>query len=89
MNEREYMIALGKIPGSRKNQIIMAVNAKIQKEKAGLKSPVEEMFFERLMAEAKTHKKKHGFWPVFEMSEIESEDPALDIYRGPAEKRSK
>lgn len=80
MNMNEYLEALGSIPGSRKNQIIHAVNCRIPKEKAGLKGPVEEMFFERLVAEADSYEKRGGVRPVFEVSEIESEDKSLEIY---------
>lgn len=80
MNEKEYFRKLSDIPGSRKNQIIDAVNRKVAKDKAGLKDEVEKMFFDRLMLEAAAHEDKHGFWPTFEMCEIESDDPKLDIY---------
>ena len=81
MTEKEYLVELGKIRGSRKNQIIRAVNNKIPKDKAGLKSPVEKKFFDNLMKEAEAHEKKYGFWPTFDMCEIETDDPVLDVYK--------
>lgn len=83
MNEKEYLRELGNIKASRLNEIISAVNAKMPKAKAGLKTDVEKMFYERLMKEAKEHEKKYGFWPTFDMTEIESDDPRLDIYNNP------
>ena len=85
MDERTYLNELGKLRGSRKNQILMAVNAKMEKENFGFNSEIEEMFFDDLMSEAETHVQKYGFWPVFEMYEIESDDPILDIYNSPVE----
>lgn len=83
MNEKEYMKALGALPGSRKNDIIRAVNHNIPKDKAGLTSDVEKMFFDRLVAEADAYEKRGGVRPVFDMVEIEDEDPRLDIYSNP------
>lgn len=80
MTEKEYMLALGEIPNSRLNQIIYAVNSRLSKEEAGLKGEVEEMFFERLEAEAAAYEKRGGVRPVFTPGEIETEDPCLDIY---------
>ena len=84
MNEKEFIIELSKIPGSRLNQIIDAVNRKVAKDKTGLKDEVEKKFFDDLMQEAEEHVKKYGSWPTFEMCEIESDDPVLDIYRDEA-----
>ena len=80
MDYKAYLNELGKIKGSRKNQIIRAVNSKTPKKEFKFKSDVEEKFFDNMMTEAAAHEKKHGFWPTFEMCEIESEDPVLDIY---------
>lgn len=89
MNEKEYFKKLSEAKASRLNQIIVAVNKKIKKKDAGLKDEFEEMFYDRLMKEAKAHEAKYGRWPVFDVSEIESDDPALDIYSSPAEKRAR
>ena len=83
MTDAEYMKGLHEISGSRKNEIIRAVNLKASKEEAELKGEVEEMFYNNLVAQAKEHEKKWGDWPVYEMCEIESDDPKLDIYRNP------
>lgn len=80
MTEKEYFVQLGKLRESRKNEIISAVNRKVPKEKAGLKTEVEKLFYKRLMKEATAHEKKYGKWPTFEMCEVESDDPRLDIY---------
>lgn len=83
MTEKEYRVALSKVRGSRKNDIIDAVNNKIPKEKAGLETEVEKLFYKRLWKEATAHEKKYGKWPVFEMCEIETDDQVLDIYSTP------
>lgn len=80
MSEKEYLKELGKMKGSRINEIISSVNAKTPKAKAGLKNDVEKMFYDRLTKEAQEHEKKYGFWPTFDMTEIETDDPRLDIY---------
>lgn len=84
MTEKDYLVKLGEVPGSRKNEIISAVNRKVPKKEAGLKTEVEKTFFERLWKEATAHEKKYGKWPVFEMCEIETNDPRLDIYNSPS-----
>lgn len=83
MTEKEYLVKLSEVRESRKNEIISAVNRKIPKEKAGLKTEVERTFYERLWKEATAHEKKYGKWPVFEVCEIETNDPRLDIYNSP------
>ena len=83
MNEKEYMEALRKMPGSRQNDIIQAVNCKVPKKEAGLKTEVEEMFYDRLWKEADTYEKRGGKRPVFDPVEIETDDPRLDIYNEP------
>lgn len=74
MKNNEYMRA------SRINEITSAVNSKTPKAKAGLKNDAERVYYDELWKEAMDHQKKYGFWPVFEMAELESDDPALDIY---------
>lgn len=81
MNEKTYYSKLSEVKTSRLNEITYAVNCKVKKADAGLKSDVEEMYYDRLMIQAKEHEKKYGRWPVFEMGEIESDDPVLDIYK--------
>lgn len=87
MTEAEYFKNLSEAKASRLNQIIAAVNKKVKKDKAGLKNEFEQMFYDRLWKEAVAHEKKYGKWPVFECGEIETDDPVLDIYNSPAEKR--
>lgn len=74
---------MANIPGSRWNVIIAAVNANIPKEKAGLKGEEEEKIYDEIKAEADALEKSGGVRPVFEPVEIESDDPALDIYNEP------
>ena len=74
---------MAKIPGSRWNVIIAAVNADIPKGKAGLKGEEEEKLFDEIKAEADALEKRGGVRPVFDPVEIESDDPALDIYNEP------
>lgn len=80
MDYKEYIKELGKMSGRRQNQIIYAVNCKLPKEDADLKTECESMFYDRLVEQAKEHEQKYGKWPVFDNVEIESDDPALDIY---------
>lgn len=89
MNEKEFMAEFSKMRGSRINDIIHAVNFKIPKEEAGLKNDVERQFYDSITEEAEAHEKKYGFWPAFEMCEIEYDDPRLDIYKDPPEKWAK
>lgn len=81
MTDREYYAALSKIKGSRLNQIIHAVNCKMPKNEINLDGEVEERFYSNLIKEAEAHVKKHGFYPTFEVGEIETDDPVLDIYK--------
>lgn len=76
----EYQHELGEIRASRLNDIMHAVNCKAPKEEFDLMSETESQFFDNLVAEAKAHEEKYGFWPVFEMLEIDYDDPRLDIY---------
>lgn len=71
------------ISGSRWNVIIAAVNANIPKEKAGLKGEEESKIYDEIKAEADALEKRGGVRPVFDPVEIESDDPALDIYSKP------
>ena len=80
MDEKEFLRELGKIRTSRINEIIRAVNMQIPKAEAGLKNDVEEKFFDDTTREADELEKKHGVRPVFDMGEIEYDDPILDIY---------
>lgn len=80
MSEKEYFKGLAAIRVSRLNDITYAVNCKVPEKEIGLNSDIERMFYGRLVKEAEAHEKKYGFWPTFEMGEIESDDPRLDIY---------
>lgn len=80
MANNKYFQELAKIRSSRLNQIIYAVNCKVPENEIGLKGETEKQFYDNLIKQANEHVKKHGFWPVFAMNEIESDDPALDIY---------
>ena len=87
MTEKEYYSGLYEMSGSRANEIIDAVNRKVPKDKAGLNTEVEEMFYDNMVAEADAYEKRGGVRPVFDMVEIETDDPVLDIYSTPAGKR--
>lgn len=87
MTENEKKNAIRELPGSRWNAIISAVNMNVPKDKAGLKDEAEEALYDSIKAEADELEKRGGVRPVFDMVEIESDDPALDIYSEPAGKR--
>ena len=76
----DYLMELGKLPASRRNEIAYMVSTKVAKEDAGLKLPIEERYFDSLTKQAKAHEEKFGFYPTFAMEEIEYDDPVLDIY---------
>ena len=80
MNGKEYWKGLANVKGSRLNEIIRAVNGKVPKDEIDLKSDVEEMFYDRTWKHASDHEKKYGKWPAFDMVEVETDDPVLDIY---------
>ena len=82
MSDKEYLQQLEKVRASRLNEIASAVNSKTPKAKAGLKGEVESKFYDNLWKQAMEHQKKYGDWPVFEMAEIETDDPKVDIYNG-------
>lgn len=81
MTYDEYLTKLGTMRGGRKNEIIIAVNNRIPKAQFALNDKVEEQFFDNLLREASEHEQKLGFWPTFDLYEIEEDDPVLDIYR--------
>ena len=87
MTENEKKNAIRELPGSRWNTIIDAVNKNIPKDKAGLRNEAEEDLYDNMKAEADAYEKRGGVRPVFDMVEIESDDPVLDIYSTPAGKR--
>jgi len=89
MTKKEYFKRLCEARASRLNVIIGAVNSKLKQQDAGLRDEFERMFFDNLVAEAKSHEEKYGFWPTFEMMEIDTDDPVLDIYSTSADKRIK
>ena len=82
MDDKKYFKLLADMPGSRMNDIIHAVNCKVPKASAGLKSDIDKMFYDRLWAQAMAHLKKYGDWPVFDMCEVDTNDPRIDIYGG-------
>lgn len=74
---------------SRQNEIIYQVNCRVPKEEIGLKDEEEEKFYNSLIKQAEEVKSKWGEYPVFEMGEIESDDPKLDIYRTDVDRKKK
>lgn len=55
----------------RRNAIAMAVSSKIPMEKAGLKDNYEKAYYDYLWKDAELHMEAYGFWPTFEVEEIE------------------
>lgn len=74
---------------SRKNEIIYQVNCRVPKEEIGLKNEEEVKFYNSLIKQAEEMKERWGEYPVFEMCEIETDDPKLDIYRTDVEGKKK
>ena len=62
------------------NRIIDLVNSKIPKEKCVFRSDEEERFYDNLINEAKETLDRIGVWPIFDVCELDYDDPALDIY---------
>lgn len=75
-------MSLPDIPTSRVNQIIDAVNRKYPREALGALTTGENAWFDAILSDAEKHLETYGEWPVFEMGEIEYDDPCLDIYGG-------
>lgn len=69
-----------KAGASKKNDITHAVNCKVSAADAGLSDKFEKAYYDYLWKEAELHQEAYGFWPVFEMEEIEWDDPRLDRY---------
>lgn len=83
MNEKDYKKTVADVAGSRWNHIIGAVNNNIPKEQAGLENDAEKQIYDDIKKEADALEKRGGVRPVFDTVEIESDDPALDIYNEP------
>ena len=79
----KYHEAWNLIRQSRKNEIIAAVNAKILKENMDFNNEAEAKYYEYLTAEADAYEEYGGVRPIFEMGEIDYDDPVLDIYNEP------
>lgn len=75
------------IPVRRRNQITYMVNCQIPKNEADLKNEAEIWWYDRLTAEAREMEEQYGKRPTFEMEEIPYDDPCLDIYSTPVEKK--
>lgn len=71
MDEQEYLRQLIDIPPRRKNSIIAAVTCKMPEMKIQLETEVERMFYQRLWKEAEAHLEKYGFWPTFDLYELD------------------
>ena len=83
MDYADYHKAWDEIRQSRKNDIIAAVNSKIQKDEITFNDEAELKYFEYLTAEADAYEEYGGVRPIFEMGEIDYDDPILDIYNEP------
>ena len=77
---KEYLRDLDHVSTSRKNDIIRHVNYRLPKEKYSFRNSAEEAFYESLIDEAERMQAKTGVWPIFELCEIDYDDPILDIY---------
>lgn len=77
----DYLVRLQEIPTMRRNEIYKMVSAQIPEEEMGLTSDIERELYADLMDQAKAHLDTYGFWPEFELEEIEYDNPALDIYK--------
>ena len=62
------------------NRIIRHINSRSPKKTCDITNRAEEEFFDNVLDEAERHLEKYGFWPVFELCEIDYDDPILDIY---------
>lgn len=71
----------------RRNEIVYMVNCRVPKNEAGLTTEAENWWYDRLTAQADEMERKYGKRPVFEMEEIPYDDPCLDIYSTPVEKK--
>lgn len=80
MTEKEFRDGFYKMSGRETNRLLYAVNCKVPMEEMEFKSEIEREAFKRFWEEAEALHKKYGFWPVFEMCEIEWDDPCLNIY---------
>ena len=78
--DQNYLNRIDKMRASRRNEIAYMVSCKVPKNEADLKSDIENEYFDSLMETAQEYEANYGAWPVFEMEEIESDDPVLDIY---------
>lgn len=77
---KDYYEAWDHIKQSRKNKITAAVNARIKKEDFEFNNEAELKYYEYLVEEADAYEEYGGVRPVFEMGEIDYDDPVLDIY---------
>ena len=77
---KEYLRELDNVPNRRKNEIIRLVNYKTPKDEIPFRSRTEEQFYENLIREAEETQNRIGVWPIFELCEIDYDDPVLDIY---------
>ena len=59
---------------------LFTVNSRILKEDFDFKTKAELKYFEYLTAEADAYEEYGGVRPIFEMGEIDYDDPVLDIY---------
>lgn len=79
----EYHEKWNQIRQSRINDIIVAVNSRVSKDDFDFRTKAELKYFEYLTAEADAYEEYLGERPVFEVGEIDFDDPVLDIYSDP------
>lgn len=71
--------------GSEWNVLIRLVNKKVPPSEVGRLGDEKEKLYKKMWEEAKEHEKRYGEWPVYELAEIDWDDPVLDIYSEPVE----
>ena len=83
MDFKEYHDAWAAMKTSRENEIIHAVNCGVPKEEFDFKNEAESKYYDYLVKEADAYEEYGGKRPIFEVGEIETDDPKLDIYNEP------
>ena len=83
MGDKEIKDLYNNTTARDRNRISTLVSCRVPKEEADLKNTYEEMYFDLLMEQAEAHLIKYGFWPTFEMEELDYDD-IPDIYSNTA-----
>ena len=84
MGDKEIMDLYNNTTARDRNRISTLVSCRVPKEEPDLNNTYEEMYFDLLMEQAEAHLIKYGFWPTYEMEELDYDD-IPDIYSNTAE----